>query len=155
MKSLVVYYSRTGNTKKVAEEIARVLQCDIEELHDQQKRKGLMGYLRSGREAITKQNIIVQELQNQPKNYDAVIIGTPIWAWTMSTPIRAFLEQYKADFTKVAFFCTSDSTPGEKTFSYMKEVCGKQPLNTLSITKKDLTANTYQEQIQQFIHTLQ
>jgi multimeric flavodoxin WrbA len=90
---------------------------------------------------MKKEKIALNDLQNQPKNYEFVIIGTPIWAFTMSTPIRTFLEQYKADLTKVAFFSTSDSTPGDKTFSYMQEVCGKQPQNTLSITKKDLTTH--------------
>jgi len=155
MKSLVVYYSRTGNTKKVAEDIARTLHCDIEEIKDEKKRKGFIGYMRSGREAMRKQNITLSELKNQPKNYELVIIGTPIWAWTMSSPIRTFLEQYKADLPTVAFFSTSDSSPGEKTFSYMQEVCGKQPTNTLSVTKKDLTTNNYQEQIKQFISTLE
>jgi flavodoxin len=155
MKSLVVYYSRTGNTKKVAEEIACSLHCDIEELIDEKKRKGFLGYMRSGREAMRKENITLGELKNQPKKYDLVIIGTPIWAFTMSSPIRTFLEQYKADLPKVAFFSTSDSTPGEKTFSHMQEVCGKQPTNTLSVTKKDLTTDIYKEQIKQFINKLQ
>jgi flavodoxin len=155
MKSLVIYFSRTGNTKKVAEDIAHALHCDIEELKDQQKRKGIIGYLRSGKEAMKKEKINLNDLQTQPKNYDLVIIGTPIWAFTMSTPIRTFLEEYKTDLPKVAFFSASDSTPGNKTFSYMQEVCGKQPQNTLSITKKDLTTNTYQEHIQQFINKLQ
>jgi flavodoxin len=155
MRFLVVYYSRTGNTKKVAEVISRTLSCDIEELNDEQKRKGFIGYMRSGREAMKKEKITLSELKNQPKNYDLVIIGTPIWAFTMSSPIRTFLEQYKADLPKVAFFSTSDSTPGEKTFSYMQEVCGKQPQNILSVTKKDLTTDIYKEQIKQFINKLQ
>ncbi|MEM3692877.1 MAG: hypothetical protein QXI39_02505 [Candidatus Bathyarchaeia archaeon] len=41
MKTLVVYYSRTGNTRKVAESIAQILGSDIEEVLDERKRTGV------------------------------------------------------------------------------------------------------------------
>jgi flavodoxin len=43
MKTLVVYYSRTGTTRKVAEAIAGILRCDIEEVVDTKKRSGILG----------------------------------------------------------------------------------------------------------------
>ncbi|MGZ7109578.1 MAG: flavodoxin family protein, partial [Methanobacterium sp.] len=51
MKILVVFYSRTDNTRKVAEEIKNSLDCDIEEIIDTQNRSGPLGYMRSGRDA--------------------------------------------------------------------------------------------------------
>ena len=47
MKILVVFYSRSGNTRRVAEEIIDALDCDIEELFDTQNLSGALGYLRS------------------------------------------------------------------------------------------------------------
>ena len=44
MRSLVVYYSRTGVTKKVAEAISRKLGSDVEEIIDQRDRSGPKGY---------------------------------------------------------------------------------------------------------------
>jgi menaquinone-dependent protoporphyrinogen IX oxidase len=154
MKSLVVYYSRTGNTRTIAQDIATQLKCDTEELTDKVKRKGFLGYIRSGKQAMRKEPIQLNPLHHQPKDYDVVIVGSPIWAFTMSAPIRTFLEQQKTVLPKVAFFCTSDSTPGDKTFKDMQELCGKQPINTLSITKKDIASNQYQTKINQFVSTL-
>jgi flavodoxin len=48
MKALVVFYSRTGATKQVAEALAESLNCDSEELIDTKKRGGPLGFL-SGR----------------------------------------------------------------------------------------------------------
>ena len=45
MKVLVVYYSRTGNTKFVAEAIAQSLEADIEEIKDGKNRMGVFGFL--------------------------------------------------------------------------------------------------------------
>jgi len=49
MKALVVFYSRTGTTKQVAEALAQSLNCDSEELIDTKKRSGPLGFLSAGR----------------------------------------------------------------------------------------------------------
>ncbi len=103
---------------------------------------------------MTKQKTAINTLQHHPQNYDCIIVGTPIWSWTMSTPIRSFLDQYKSYCTTVAFFTTSDSTPGDQTFSHMAEVCGKLPKATLSVTKKELVGNLFQEEARNFFKTL-
>ena len=54
MKNLVVYYSRTGRTKKIAKEIQERLNADIEEIHDVKNREGILGWLSAGRDAGTK-----------------------------------------------------------------------------------------------------
>ena len=54
MRVLVVYYSRTGNTRFVAEAVAQSLEADIEEIKDGKNRMGIFGFLRCGYEAIFK-----------------------------------------------------------------------------------------------------
>lgn len=54
VKSLVVYYSRTGNTRFVAEMIAEKLKADIEELIDKKGRGGSIGFLIAGKDAALK-----------------------------------------------------------------------------------------------------
>lgn len=52
MKTLVVFYSRTGNTKKMAKILAKELHADIDEIVDLKNRKGILGYIFSGRDAM-------------------------------------------------------------------------------------------------------
>lgn len=51
---LVVYYSRTGATRKVAEYITKQLGADMEEIIDMKKRSGIWGFLIGGRDALRK-----------------------------------------------------------------------------------------------------
>ncbi|MCK5584780.1 flavodoxin family protein, partial [Candidatus Bipolaricaulota bacterium] len=51
MKTLVVYYSRTGHTRKIGDEIAAALEADVEELKDDVGRSGPVDFVKSGREA--------------------------------------------------------------------------------------------------------
>ncbi len=106
MKILVAYYSRTGTTRKVAEAIAGILKCDIEEVIDKKSRSGALGWLKSGRDAGSKKLTTIEETKNDPGLYDVVAIGTPVWNGTMSTPIRTYIVQHRESFKKVAFFCT-------------------------------------------------
>ena len=54
MKILCVYYSRTGKTEKLIEEIAQELGCEKVKLSDGVNRAGLVGWLRSGMQAMAR-----------------------------------------------------------------------------------------------------
>ncbi|MEM3403624.1 MAG: hypothetical protein QXJ17_03660 [Nitrososphaeria archaeon] len=63
---------------------------------------------RSGRDAGSKKLTIIEKIKKHPRMYDVVVIGTPVWNNTMSTPIRTYILQYREQFKKIAFFCTQE-----------------------------------------------
>ncbi len=136
MKILVVYYSRTNVTRKVAVNLTKELKADIEQIKDVKDRGGLMGYLRSGKEAMMKTPAEIKEIKKDPSNYDLVIIGTPIWGYTMASPIRTYLTANK--FKQVAFFCTQGGSGAKRAFGHMAELIGKEPKATLTLLTKDV-----------------
>ena len=80
MKTLVVYYTRTGNTKFAAETIAAELRAEMEEVIDLKKRRGRLAYLPSGRDAIEGKETEIAQTSRNPTDYDLIIIGQPVWA---------------------------------------------------------------------------
>jgi len=151
MKTLVVYYSRSGNTKKVAEEISNRIKCDIEEIIDNKNRKGIIGWLRSGRDAHSKKLTTIKEIIKDPSKYDLVAIGTPVWAGLMAPAVRTYIYENKGKFKNVGFFCTCGSSPGDiKTFEEMEDYIGITPLSKLSITTKELKTN-HEDKLKSFI----
>ena len=79
MKILVTFYSRTGNTRKIGNEIAEKLKADADEVVDKKPRGGVKGYLFAGRDAM-KKKLAEIEYRKDPAEYDLVIIGIPVWA---------------------------------------------------------------------------
>jgi flavodoxin len=150
MQALVVYYSRTGHTKKVGEELAKALPADVEEIIDTANRSGPIGWMMSGRDATGRKLATIQPVKKDPANYDIVVIGTPIWASNMSSPVRTYITDNKAKFKNVAFFCTEGSTGSEKTFAEMEEVIGKKPKATLTITTADLKSGSDADKVKKF-----
>lgn len=150
MKILVVFYSRTGTTKKVAQTILNLLQCDIEEIFDTKNRAGAFGYFLSGRDAKLKKLTVLKYSRKNPALYDLIIIGTPIWFFTISTPVRTYLHQNKDTFKKVAFFCTEGSSGGKKTFREMENLCSQKPLATLELANKEVAKNNFIDKLNNF-----
>jgi flavodoxin len=122
MKSLVVYYTRTGNAKFVAETIAAELGSDTEEIVDQKKRAGPLGWVSAGRDSTQEKEAQIVPTKLSPQNYDLIIIGTPIWAWRPTPAIRTYLKQNDLSGKKIALFFTMDNAPKqavEKTKALM------------------------------------
>ena len=138
MKTLVIYCSRTGNTRKVGHAVATALGCDEEEIIDGKDRSRISGYLGAGRDATLQRATPIQAVQKNAAEYDLVVVGTPIWAFTVSSPVRTFLTEHGRNIKSVAFFCTMGGSGDERAFRHMEELCGKPPVATLALTEKEV-----------------
>ena len=109
MKSLVVYYTRTGNAKFVAETIAAELGSDIEELVDLKKRAGKIGWMSAGKDATQEKQTQIGPTTRVPQDYDLIVLGTPIWASKPTPAIRTYIAKNDLSGKNVALFFTMDS----------------------------------------------
>ena len=153
-KALVVYYSRTGNTKKVAEAVAGQLGCDVERIEDTKDRTGLTGWFKSGRDALRRKETVIGPPQRDPAAYDLVLIGTPVWAWTVTPAVRAYITAVKDKLPDVGFFATAGGCGFSKTFRHMEGLCGKAPVATLGLTEKPVKRDQYAEDVRAFVGKL-
>ena len=125
-KILVLYYSQTGNTKTVAEEITTKLGADIEEIVASKPYDGDF-QATIGRCMQEREQGIVPEIQPitvDLSQYDIIFIGYPIWFGTYAPPVAAFLNQADLSGKKVVPFCTFGSGGLE---SSVKDLTEKQP----------------------------
>ena len=133
MNGLIVYFSRTGRTRKVAKAIQETTGFDLEEVKEKAGRVGTLGFLKSGMESTRRMLPQIIPLTHDPSQYDIVVIGTPIWASNMSSPIRAFITEYKDKIDQIALFCTGDGVEPEKVFIPISELLGKEPKATFGL----------------------
>jgi flavodoxin len=154
-KILVVYFSRTGYTKKVAERVAGRCGADIEAISEPRGRSGFFAYFRSAREALKGKPAEINPLQHDLKDYDVVVFGTPVWAGHVSSPMRACLETHKASLRRVAFFCTQHRSGGEKVLEEMKAICGKRAETTLVVNDSEIRQASYEPKLDRFMHAVE
>lgn len=108
MKTLVLYYSQSGTTKMMAEEIAQTLEgsCEAIRLKKPFKKKSPLLYVLGGFQAGFKVKKPILPLENSPQNFDLIVIGTPVWNKQMVPAVRTFLSEGDYAGKKVAVFCT-------------------------------------------------
>jgi flavodoxin len=151
MKILIAYYSRTGTTKKVSEALAEKIGAETEEIRDNVDRSGAMGYMASGRDAMKRKVIELEPGKFNPADFDLVIVGTPVWSWNISVPVRSYLNWQKNNLKKVAFFCTMGGSGDERTFSEMEKIINQKPAATMSARTIDVVKNNYLPKLEKFV----
>lgn len=153
-KKLVCYYSHTGNTQKIAELVAEKTAADMERIIDAKSRAGALGYLTAARDSMLKRRSRIQPVKMDPSKYNLVILGTPVWAWNLSPPMRAYILDHTAKFNQVAFFCTEGGAGGNRVFRQMADLIGKQPVATLELTEPDLKSDSYKGKLDEFVEQI-
>jgi flavodoxin len=155
MKILIVYYSKTGNTKRVSEDLSREVGSDFEEIIDRKNRAGILNWFRSGRDGMKKVGTEIADVAKDPAEYDLVIAGSPIWGWNIVPAVRTYLEKNKEKIKNYAFFITSGNTDAEKIGPYFSEIMGREPLARVGFNGREMKdKKIYSQKIADFLSKL-
>jgi flavodoxin len=138
MKTLVAYYSLTGNTEKVAKAIAEALSADLEPIRDANLRVGGGGNIRSGFEAFLKFTPPILPGAKSVADYGLVIVGCPVWGQNMASPMRAYLKRERGKIRRLAVFCTQEGSGGERVLRQMAALVGVEPISNLVASAQDI-----------------
>lgn len=124
--NLVVYFSCSGETKKVAEELKNALNCDIFEIVPETvytdrdldwNDKNSRSTIEIGDESCRPR------IRNRIDNidmYDTIYLGFPIWWYTAPKIVNTFLDSYDFSNKKVILYCTSGGSSIDKTYNDLK-----------------------------------
>ena len=142
MKSLVVYYSRSNITKRLAENIASKTGADIEEIVPKVNYQGKLGYARGGKHALSEKIIEIEETKFNPEDYDVVYIGAPVWAGKIANPTLSYIKRNEGKLNNVKFFMTAGSKDYEKGFRQLEKY-SITPIKTFGLTTKQVKKDDY------------
>jgi flavodoxin len=150
MNCLIVYYSRTGNTEKVAKKIATNLDGDLEKIIDKKKRTGIIGWIRAGYDAIKENLTEISPVEKQPNDYDLVLLGTPVWAGHATPAIKTYIKNNKDKFKKIAVFSSSKGDGFQNALEEVRKASGKKPLAMQGFIENEIKENKIDLKIQKF-----
>ncbi len=145
----MVYFSWSGVTARVAEEIARALSADREEIKCYEYKNLLAAVLQMM--FARNKELRLFPLQYQPENYDLVVVGSPTWAGRPPPPVMVYLRRYAAGFKRVAFFSTSASPAEQNVLAEMARVSGKEPVAVAHFHRSVVRLRDFVRQVQEFI----
>jgi len=149
--TLIVYYSLTGHTRQIAEAIASAKDADLECIEDTFKRDTGLGRIRSAIEGLLGLRSSISPPRHDLSKYDLVVVGTPVWAARLSSPVRTYLSQQHASSKRVAFFCTQSGIGGKWALQNMAKISGQRPVARMIISERHLNCPVAEQKIAQFI----
>ena len=146
-KILTIYYSNIGNTKNVAENIHSFVGGDIKEIEFTEKYPNNIFTMSKLVRKQTKEGYLPQINDIDILNYDIIFVGSPIWNFSVSLPVKAFLKNNNFENKIVIPFFTYSGGAGKnkiinevKNSASAKDV--KQPLfmfeNGIILTKEQI-----------------
>lgn len=151
---LIVCYSHTGVTARVATALAKRLGADLEMIKDMRPRQGISGYLLSVWEALRQRPAAILPPRHDPAHYPFIVLGTPIWAGHMSAPMRSYIEQQRDRFQRLAVFCTMGGSGGRQVLSAMADLCHRTPVATLCLRQQEVLTGRHQRELADFADQL-
>ncbi len=115
MKTLILYYSRTGNNRFAAQRLAEALDCEIEEI-----RPASGGFFSLLLGSALKFGLGNRKLARNPADFDRVILCGPIWMGQIVLPLRVFIRKYGRSLKSLTFVtvCGSDEASKDTGFGY-------------------------------------
>lgn len=122
----MAYFSATGNTKKVAEELAKTIGADLFEIQPSEPYTAADVDYRNRESRCVKEmgdRSIRPAIANKVKDmnkYETVLIGYPIWANLPPNVINTFMESYDFTDKTVMPFATSGSSPIDNSANSLK-----------------------------------
>jgi len=121
-KMLIIYYSLTGNTKYIAEQVRKKTGGDVFEIETVKTYPAEYSALTEEAKRELQTGDLPALKKNPPdmSSYDLILVGSPVWWYTVSTPVMSFFRQAGFAGKKVSAFCTHEGGIG-KFFPDFKE----------------------------------
>jgi flavodoxin len=154
MKVLTVYFTRSGNTEKVVKKLHESIEGDIEQIKESTSRKGIVGWLKTGGSNAKREATEIHETNYDPAEYDLVILASPIWAGTISSPMRSYILKNRDKLEQTAIFITNDSGAVETAFSEVHELLQSKPLVESSLQRSKMKAE-FESTVTSFVAKIQ
>lgn len=119
-KTLVAYYSRTGNTAELAKKIAAATEADTFKIEVTDPNHYPSDYTETtkiAQEEINNDAVVAINTAPDLSEYDTIFIGTPVWWGTMSIPVKSFLRENDMSGKTIAPFVTHGGGGASRTFT--------------------------------------
>ncbi|MFW6056463.1 MAG: flavodoxin family protein [Chloroflexota bacterium] len=161
MKTIVVYFSNSGNTRTVAQALAVYLDADIEEIRERKERALLQmpkegdkpegfAVMKAAMGGFLRLSSQIEGPRHDPSAYDLVIVGSPVWAGGLTPAVRSYMKKHRGKLRNIAFFCTGESPEEGHAFDQMKHLARKEPVAVMPVPADEIRANNVDMRVSEF-----
>ncbi|NLX48742.1 MAG: ArsR family transcriptional regulator [Methanospirillum sp.] len=142
MRVVIVFYSLSGNTRRVAKLLAsRLAGPDLVEVHDRHQYSTLTAYASGAPRAMRGEVAEVDPSEIEVGDYDLVVLGSPVWAFSPTPAVNGIVAALRGiEGKEVVIFVTSAGVPGDAAgkLQAASEARGARVRGSVAFDRKDL-----------------
>ncbi|MBP2146732.1 flavodoxin [Methanofollis sp. W23] len=156
MKTCMIFYSGTGQTRALAKGAAEIVGADLVEVRDRANYSKVMMYLKGAPRARRGEKAEIEPAEIDVGAYDLVAIGTPVWAGNPTPAAHAIIAGLRNCEGKTAVaFATSGAVPGGALEKLSKALGarGLSVVGTFHASAKDLKKGDGPERLARVIRS--
>ena len=152
-KSLVLYYSQTGATEMVAQEIGKMVDADIEAIALENPYSGtyMETIERVGKERQNGELPALLPLNADLSKYDVIYLGYPIWYGTYAMPVSSLAKEYDFAGKKIVTFCTFGSGGLEPAINDLKKALPDAEVAEVGFGIRNARMNSMAKELHRFM----
>ena len=157
MKTLIIYYSQTESTKKVAETLALSLKADICEVKDLKERDGFKNRLSTLVDAFRENKTEIYPPVLNLEEYGTIYFGTPTWTNNPSPAINTMIDRCNLFGKDVVLFATMNSSGGDSAIKKMErkvKARGARVIERFTIKTKDKSLSQIEKDTESIVKVL-
>lgn len=151
---LVVYYSRTGTARQVAQQLGRIAQAHVGEIIDSKPRTGFRGDLRCVLDALLRREPKFRYAGPAPTRYRSVILVAPVWLRHLAAPMRAFLARGPQLPRHVGVVSVMAREGAYRAVQEVADAIRRNPAAVLAIRQQEVLNGTAAPSMERFLEEL-
>ena len=156
MKTLIVYYSLSGNCKLVAKTLKSSLNAEILEIKTLKDNKRPQGkrFMWGISQMIFNRKPALMSYTFNPDDWDLIILGTPVWAGGPAPAMVSFLNKSKISGKKIALYSCFAGNTGKAIDKLKVLLAGNSFVGELGLKNPSQGEYDFKEKINEWAKTL-
>ncbi|MDR2536327.1 MAG: hypothetical protein LBD29_09900 [Treponema sp.] len=140
-ETLIVYYSRSGISERLAKALQHKLGCDMDKIAYADKEQIAFGT--AVVEALRKATVPIKGSLHKPEDYKKIIFITPVWGGAMATPIRSYMTENKEHIQSYSLIVTCGKSGLSGSIKDAAAALGKEPVGSEQYLSSQVTKGAY------------
>lgn len=149
-KVLVVCYSYTGSSRRLARLLALQQAWTLTELQEERPRGGLSGTLRCVLDSLFRRQPATRYRGPYLGKFDTVVLVSPIWVGRLAGPMRSFLARHRTELRDVAVVSVMGGSGAPDAAAEVGRILGRTPLLDAAFTNREIEDGSCAARLQAF-----
>ena len=139
MKTLILFYSYTGNSKRFAENLSKKIGADIEEVKTEKRPGTIAAYVLGSFSAMRQKSVIIKPIQTDLSQYDRFVLIAPIWAGNPALAFNSMIDNLSSKKSVELYLISSSGNSNKDKISSYVENKGFQILDYHDIKQNTIS----------------